>query len=41
MCRECFESWTRELALGSELMYGTDPKGERWLDKIPEDPSRN
>ena len=41
MCRECLKSWTHELAMHNEIMFGTDSKGTRWLDKIPEDPSRN
>lgn len=38
---ECAKEFGQEQALRSELFYGTDPKGERWLDGAPDDPSQN
>ena len=41
LCSDCMREFMQEMALQSEVMYGTDPKGERWLDRIPEGPSAN
>ena len=41
MCADCWAVIARGFAVQTELTYGTDPKGRRWLDEIPENPSRN
>jgi hypothetical protein len=41
MCQACFADLSTELHLDSELTYGTDPEGRRWIDRRPEDPSKN
>ena len=41
ICDVHFMRLGAEFEMQGELMYGVDEHGRRWLDQIPDDPSRN
>lgn len=41
MCKDCVRDTGQEYAVYSELTYGTDAKGRRRIEQIPDDPDLN